>query len=101
MFKRKNRIKHNINIIAEFNKNDNSLYEASELINYICNISNNVQVIHELQAYPKGYRVTFKLTFESRIRDKKKGNKYTHYVARIYSWVSNNNCIQRYHFNYN
>lgn len=100
LFKR-TKVKHNINIIAEFNKNENSLYEIAELIDYICNINNSVQVIHELQAHPKGYRITFNLTFETRIKDRRKGNRYTHYVARIYNWISDNDCIQRYQYNYN
>lgn len=100
-FKRKIKIKHNINIIAEFNNNEKSLYEIADLTDYICNIGDSVQVTHDLQAHPKGYRITFNLSFETKARDKKKGNRYTRYVARISSWVSDNNCIQRYQFNYN
>lgn len=100
LFKRV-KIEHNINIIAEFNKSNDSLYEIAMLTDYICDIGDSVQVIHDLQAHPKGYRITFKLTFETPLKDKKKGNKYTHYVARLTNWVSNNDCVQRYQYNYN
>ena len=53
--------KHIINLIAEFNNNDKSLCQIARLTDYICNISDSVQIISDLQAHPAGYRISFKL----------------------------------------
>lgn len=93
--------KHIINLIAEFNNNDKSLYQIARLTDYICNISDSVQIISDLQVHPAGYRISFKLEFETSLKDKRKGNKYTHYVANMSSWLSDDRCIQRFYYNYN
>lgn len=100
-FFKKAKREHTINVIAEFNNSDSSLCEIANLTYYMSKIDNNVQVISDMQAHPNGYRISFKLTFETRINSKRKGNKYTHYVAKMTDWLSDDKCIQRYYYNYN
>lgn len=103
MFKLFKRIKreHTINIVAEFNNDSSSLNEIAQLTNYISDISNSVQIVSDLQAHPSGYRISFKLTFFTSYKNKRTSNRYTHYVSRMYNWLSDNKCIQRYYYNYN
>lgn len=101
LFRKRVKIEHNINIIAEFNNNRRALHEIAKLTNYISNIGDSVQVLSDLQTHPKGYRISFILSFTARIGNKRKGNRYTHYVAKVMDWLEDDSCIQRYYYNYN
>lgn len=103
MLFRRDKQEHRITLIIEFdnvtNYTENCIASVSKYISGI--VKPQDMILTDLQAFPKGYRLTYVITFITNNKNK----KYVKELSNLSDWLSSNDsyggkCVSRYHYNY-